>query len=76
MAMPVIIPIVGLFLWGATFWLLVIGLFFEVRYITCLGAYPGLLLSGRAMDKAADAAGSIKKTSSDKSQLRLNPNLK
>ena len=60
MAMPVIIPIVGLFLWGATFWLLIIGLFFEMRY-HIQGAYPIVVDVNEAMDKAADAAGSIKK---------------
>jgi len=65
MAMPVIIPIVGLFLWGTTFWLLIIGLFFEMRY-HIQGAYPIVVDVNEAMDKAADAAGSIKKDVIDK----------
>ena len=65
MAMPVIIPIVGLFLWGATFWLLIIGLFFEMRY-HIQGVYPIVVDVNEAMDKAADAAGSIKKDVIDK----------
>ena len=52
-------------LWGATFWLLIIGLFFEMRY-HIQGAYPIVVDVNEAMDKAADAAGSIKKDVIDK----------
>ena len=65
MAMPVIIPIAGLFLWGATIWLLIIGLFFDMRY-RIQGAYPVVVDVNKAMDEAADAAGSIKKDVTDK----------
>ena len=30
--LPVLVPIVGLFMWGATIWLLIVGLVFGVRY--------------------------------------------
>ena len=32
MRLPVLVPVVGLFVWGATIWLLIVGLFFGVRY--------------------------------------------
>ena len=48
-----------------TFWLLIIGLFFEMRY-HIQGAYPIVVDVNEAMDKAADAAGSIKKDVIDK----------
>ncbi len=58
--MPVIIPIIGLFIWGFTIWLLIIGLFFDMRY-HIKGAHPVTVDVNDAMDKVADAAETIKK---------------
>ena len=58
-ALPVIVIILGLFLWGATLWLLIIGMFFGFRY--SLEGKGSLVddING-VMDKAADAAEGIK----------------
>ena len=56
---PVLILLAGLFLWGATLWLLVIGLFFGFRY-HIEGVEPFTVDVNGVMDKAADAAEDIK----------------
>ena len=58
-AIPVLFVIIGLLVWGAALWLLVIGLFFGFRYrIEGTGkAVDGV---NEAMGKAADAAEDIK----------------
>ena len=57
---PVLVPIIGIFVWGATIWLLIIGLFFGMRYHID-GANPVTVDVNDAMGKAADAAESLKK---------------
>ena len=58
-ALPVLFVVLGMFIWGATLWLLVIGLFFGLRYHL---EGTGSLAEGvnEAMGKAAEAADSIK----------------
>ena len=52
------LPIVALFAWGATIWLMLIGLFFGMRYrIDSDGDVPGSI--NNLMDHAADAADGI-----------------
>lgn len=60
-AVPLLFVILGLVFWGATLWLLIIGLFFGFRYrIEGTGkAVDGV---NEVMDKAADAAEDIKQT--------------
>ena len=59
MSMPILVPIAGLFLWGASIWLLIIGLFFDLRY-HIKGAHPVTVDVNEAMDTVADAAETIK----------------
>lgn len=59
-SLPVIIPIAGIFLWGATIWLLIIGLFFNIRY-HLEDTKPITVDVNDAMDKIADAAETLKK---------------
>ena len=58
-ALPLLVIVLGLIFWGATLWLLIIGLFFGFRYrIEGTGkAVDGV---NEAMGKAADAAEDIK----------------
>ena len=58
-AVPVIVLIIGLLAWGATIWLLLIGLFFGFRY-HIEGASPLTIDVNDAMDKAADVADGIR----------------
>ena len=61
---PILIPIVALFAWGATIWLMLIGLFFGMRYrIDSDGDVPGSI--NNLMDSAADAADGIKQNLND-----------
>ena len=60
MTMPILVPIAGFFLWGATLWLLILGLFFDFRY-HIKEAQPIIVDINETMDKAADAAETIKK---------------
>ena len=61
---PILIPIVALFAWGATIWLMLIGLFFGMRYrIDSDGDVPGSI--NNLMDHAADAADGIKQNLND-----------
>ena len=61
---PILIPIVALFAWGATIWLMLIGLFFGMRYrIDSDGDVPGSI--NNLMDHAADAADNIKQNLND-----------
>ncbi len=56
---PILIPIIALFAWGATIWLMLIGLFFGMRYrIDSDGDVPGSI--NNLMNHAADAADDIK----------------
>lgn len=58
-AIPLLLIIIGILAWGASIWLLIIGLFFGFRY-RIEGAGPVTIDVNEAMDKAADAAESIK----------------
>ena len=61
---PILIPIVALFAWGATIWLMLIGLFFGMRYrIDSDGDVPGSI--NNLMNHAADAANDIKQNLND-----------
>lgn len=57
--LPVLVMIIGLLFWGATLWLLIIGLFFGLRY-RIEGAEKFTVDVNAAMDKAADVADDIK----------------
>ncbi len=59
---PFIVLIIGLFIWGATIWLLLLGLFFGFRY-HIKGASPITIDVNNIMDKAADVAEDL--TNSD-----------
>ena len=55
---PILIPIVALFAWGATIWLMLIGLFFGMRYrIDSDGDVPGSI--NNLMDHAADGRTAV-----------------
>lgn len=58
-SIPLLIVVIGLFVWGASLWLLILGLFFGFRY-RIEGAEPTTFDVNDAMGKAADAAESIK----------------
>lgn len=58
-AVPLLLIIIGILAWGASIWLLIVGLFFGFRY-RIEGAGPVTIDVNDAMDKAADAAESIK----------------
>jgi hypothetical protein len=59
--LPVAMVVIGLLLWGASLWLLVIGLFLGCRYrIEGRGKVAETV--NDAMGKAADAADSIKES--------------
>ena len=58
-ALPLLLLIIGLFAWGASLWLLIVGLFFGFRY-RIEGAESVTIDVNEAMDKAADMADSIK----------------
>lgn len=61
---PILIPIVALFAWGATIWLMLLGLFFGMRYrIDSDGDVPGSI--NNLMNHAADAADDIKQNLND-----------
>lgn len=61
---PILIPIVALFAWGTTIWLMLIGLFFGMRYrIDSDGDVPGSI--NNLMDSAANAADDIKQNLND-----------
>ena len=58
--LPVTILVIGLFFWGATFWLLIAGLFCGFRYhLEGMDSAVSVNLND-AMNKAADGAESIK----------------
>ena len=59
LSLPVLFLVLGLLAWGATLWLLILGLFFNFRY-HIEGASPVTIDVNDAMDKAANAAESIK----------------
>ena len=59
-SVPVLFVVIGLLMWGAAIWLMVIGLFFGFRYRT-EGASPMTINVNEAMDKAADLAEDIKR---------------
>ena len=58
-ALPLLLVILGIFFWGATIWLLILGLFFGFRY-HIEGAHPVTIDVNSAMNKAAEAAEDIK----------------
>ncbi|MBR1828176.1 MAG: DUF4342 domain-containing protein [Atopobiaceae bacterium] len=60
-ALPVLVVIIGLFMWGASLWLLIIGMFFGFRYSL---EGKGKLVNdlNDVMGKAADAADDIKES--------------
>ncbi len=59
LAIPLLFVILGVLFWGASIWLLIIGLFFGFRY-HIEGVSPFTVDVNDAMNKAADAAESIK----------------
>ena len=59
LAIPLLFVVIGILCWGAALWLLIIGLFFGFRY-RIEGASPVTIDVNDAMDKAAEAAESIK----------------
>ena len=59
LALPVIVIVLGILCWGASIWLLILGLFFDFRY-HIEGASPLTIDVNDAMNKAADAAESFK----------------
>ena len=59
LAVPLLLVVIGILAWGASIWLLIIGLFFGFRY-HIEGAGPVTIDVNDAMGKAADAADSIK----------------
>lgn len=59
-SIPVLFVVVGIFLWGVTLWLLLIGLFFGFRY-RIEGADAITIDVNEAMDKAADVADDIRR---------------
>ena len=59
-SVPVLFVVIGLLMWGAAIWLMVIGLFFGFRY-RIEGASPMTINVNEAMDKAADLAEDIKR---------------
>lgn len=58
-AIPLLFVVLGILFWGASIWLLIIGLFFDFRY-RIEGASPLTIDVNDAMNKAAEAAESIK----------------
>ena len=58
-ALPILVVILGIFLWGATLWLLIIGLFFGLRY-HIEGISRMTVDINQMMDKAGEVADSIK----------------
>ena len=58
-AVPLLLVIIGILAWGASIWLLIVGLFFGFRY-RIEGAGPVTIDVNDAMDKAANAAESIR----------------
>ena len=59
LSLPVLFVVLGLFVWGATLWLLVIGLFFGFRY-HIEGMSTFTVDVNEAMSTAADVADDIK----------------
>lgn len=57
---PVLVLVLGLFFWGATLWLLIIGLFVGMRY-HLEGVDRVTVNVNEMMDKAADVAETIKR---------------
>ncbi|MBQ9005101.1 MAG: hypothetical protein IJ092_01885 [Atopobiaceae bacterium] len=60
LALPVLIVVIGLLVWGAALWLMIIGMFFGFRY-RVEGASPMTVDVNAVMDKAADVADDIKR---------------
>ena len=58
-SIPLLFVVIGVLAWGASIWLLIIGLFFGFRY-RIEGASPVTIDVNDAMDKVADAAENIK----------------
>ena len=60
-AIPLLFVLIGLFVWGATLWFMIIGLFFGLRY-RIEGAGQIVSSANAAMDKAADVATDVKES--------------
>ena len=60
LSVPVLVMLLGILLWGATIWLVIIGLFLGLRY-RFEGVRSVTVDLNGAMDKAADAAETIKR---------------
>ena len=58
-SLPLLFVVIGLLAWGASLWLLIVGLFFGFRY-RVEGASPVTFDVNDAMSRAADVAESIK----------------
>ena len=58
-ALPILFVILGIFLWGATIWLLILGLFFNMRY-HIEGVSRVTVDINQMMDKASEVAENIK----------------
>lgn len=58
--LPVLLVIIGLLIWGAALWLMIIGMFFGFRY-RIEGASAVTFDVNAVMDKAADVADDIKR---------------
>lgn len=58
-ALPILFVILGIFLWGATIWLLILGLFFNMRY-HIEGVSRVTVDINEMMDKASEVAENIK----------------
>ena len=67
LAIPLLFVIIGILVWGASLWLLIIGLFFGFRY-RIEGASPLTIDVNEAMDKAADVADGIKSDFTNKDE--------
>ena len=59
-ALPVLFVVIGILIWGAALWLMIIGMFFGFRY-RVEGASPMTVDVNAVMNKAADVADDIKR---------------
>ena len=66
-ALPLLVLVIGLLAWGASLWLLIVGLFLGFRY-RIEGAGPVTFDVNDAMNRAADAAESIRDDFSHKDE--------
>lgn len=66
-AIPLLFVVIGILVWGAALWLMIIGLFFGFRY-RIEGASPLTIDVNEAMDKAADVADGLKNDFANKDE--------